>query len=406
MLTNDDFEFALKEMYPDDVMKDLAIMDNPFLGMVPKDEDAVGELIKVPVVYANPQGRSATFSTAVTNKGKTRGVAFLIERAEDYALASISRHTIKASRNNEGAFAQAIETEMDGTINTCVRSLAKQLYGSGSGSLGQVAVSGISTVTLTLADINDVTNFEVGMVLKADTVDGGGTVNSGSQTISGIDRDLGTLTAATNWTTGIASLADGDYLFQEGDYDLMVKGLAAWIPTTAPTGADSFWNVNRSVDVSRLAGIRMTGTGMPVEQALLKLAARIGREKGKPDIALINDVQYHQMIISLGSKAEYVRQGVTADVFYSGVVLHGPKGPIEVYPDPNCPSGLGYILTLKSWKLYSIDAAPHIFDEGEGQEKLREATTDGYEVRVGYYAQLGCNAPGHNGVVSLDAATF
>ena len=401
--TNSNQAFLLKTMYPRDVLKDMTFDNNPFLGMVAKNENAGGEGIKVPVIYGNPQGRSASLSTAITNKGNTAGKSFLLTTVEDYSVASITRKVMMQSKGNDKAFAEAAEVEVDGAINTCVRSLAKALYGNGSGSLGQVASE--STVTLTLLDINDISNFEVGMVLKADTVDGGGTVNSGSQTVSGIDRDAGTLTAATNWTTGIASLAANDYLFQEGDYDAMLKGLAAWVPSTAP-GATSFFGVDRTADVTRLGGVRVVGTSMPIEQALLKAAAKVSREKGKPNAAFINDVQYYQLILSLGSKVEYVKQGVTADVYFSGVVLHGPRGPIEVYPDPNCPSDRGYVLQMDTWELHSTDAAPHIFDIDNDQEFLRESTADAYEVRVGYYAQLGCKAPGWNAVVTLDSATF
>ena len=38
---------------------------------------------------------------------------------------------------------------------------------------------------------------------------------------------------------------------------------------------------------------------------------------------------------------------------------------------------------------------------GDGNEFLRVSTTDAAEARIGTYANLECNAPGYNGVVTL-----
>jgi hypothetical protein len=48
---------------------------------------------------------------------------------------------------------------------------------------------------------------------------------------------------------------------------------------------------------------------------------------------------------------------------------------------------------------------PHIFDEGTGQEMLRTVDSDTYQLKVGYYANLGCWAPGHNVRIGLASAT-
>ena len=59
------------------------------------------------------------------------------------------------------------------------------------------------------------------------------------------------------------------------------------------------------------------------------------------------------------------------------------------------------MLTMNVWKLYSLGKAPKILDT-DGLKMLRESTSDAVEVRVGYYAQLGCRAPGFNVNIQLD----
>ena len=402
------FEFALKELYPPDVLKDMTYKNNPFYAMCEKDENAGGELIKVPVIYSNPQGRSAVLSTAITNKGNTGGVAFLLTRVSDYSVASIAREVMLASRGNAEAFAEAAETEVDGAINTAVRSIAKALYQDGHGHQAQIgSLTSANPMVITLSDINDITNFETGMTLEADDTEAGSSLRATPATapITAIDRDLGTITVTYDNSGGATNWAASDYLFQEDDTSALLSGLAAWVPSSAP-GTTAFFGINRTADATRLGGVRVTGTGMGPHEALLKATNKVAREGGTPDCAFLNHVQYHELIVALGGKVEYVKQGVTANVYFSGITVHGAAGPVEVYPDLNCPSARAYVLTKDSWCLYSINQAPHIFDLDNDQEFLRESTADAYEVRIGAYAQLGCNAPGYNAVVTLDAATF
>ena len=407
-LNSTGFAPALKEMYPDDVLKDMTIEDHALLAMIPKDENAYGNPIVVPVIYGKPQGRSASLSTAITNSGNTALKQFDLTMASDYAIAEIDRLTALRSENDEGAFAKAIETEMDGAVSVCAQSLARALYGDGHGHIGQIGAASVANpMVLTLLDINDIVNFEIGMVIEADDTEAGSSLRTtpATATLAGIDRDLGTVTTGYDNSGGATNWAANDYLYQDGDESAMLSGLAAWVPSTAP-GATTFFGVDRTADVTRLGGVRVTGTGLPVESALLKLASKVSREKGKPRWAFVNDVAYYELITSLGSKVSFVEQAVTADVYFSGVRIHGPKGVLDVFPDFECPSQRAYVLTPESLKLYSVNPAPHIFDEDNDQKLLRAATADTYQARIGYYAQLGMSAPGWNGVVTLDAFTF
>lgn len=401
------YSAMLKTLYPSGVPKDQVYKNNPLLGMLPKKTDVGGEYIKVPIRYGNPQGRSATFATAVSNKTPSKYKAFLIPTPlpEDYGVISLDRQTIKLSEKNSGAFAAGQQTEIDGVINTVTRSLAKALYGSGSGRLGRVA--SVSTTDVVLEDINDITNFEVGMKLVVSTADGGGSLETGSVTVAAINEDTGTVTASANWATGIATIAANQYIFQQGDYDEMLTGLKGWIPVSAPS-ATAFFNVDRTAHVTRLAGIRHVGTSQTVEEALLTAAGKVSRAGGRISHFFVNDVQVDQLVKSLGSKVEYdVVKAFDAEVGFESIKIRTPTGGVvQVVADYNCPSGYGWGLNLDTWKLYSVGEAPEIFDLGNDQKVLREASSDGYEVRVGYYAQLGCDNPGSNCVVSFQAATF
>jgi hypothetical protein len=356
------------------------------------------------LIYGNPQGRSSSFATAQANKTSTQVTDFVLTRVKDYSLASIDNETLEASKGNANAFLEAATTEIDGAINSITRSLAIALYRNGSGSIGQAQASS-TTTALQLKQPEDVTNFEVGMRLVFSTSDIGGVLKSGSVEIAAIDRDSGLITTdvALSAIAGGAGVAANDFIFVQGDKDLKVKGLSAWIPEAAPTSGDNFFSVDRSKDATRLAGVRFDGSAMPIEEAIIGGIHRVAREGGKPTHCFLNYQRWDELVKSLGSKVNYIDEVVkTGDAYVSfkGVMVHGPKGPVKVMPDQNCPNDVAYLLQLDTWKLYSLGKVPRLIDT-DGLKMLRETNADAVEVRISYYAQLGCRAPGYNCRIKL-----
>lgn len=391
------FASSLKAHYTNDTVENMVYTDNPLLAMMTKYEKFGGKNLPIPIIHGNPQGRSASFTKAQANKTNTQMKDFVLTRAKDYSLASIDNETIEASKGDANAFLEAATTEIDGAINSAARSLAIALYGSGSGKIGQIL--SISTNTITLAQVEDITNFEVGMTLAVSAADGGGAVKVGTILVAGLDRDLGTVRGSVNITAAIATAAALDFIFVDGDYDQKLKGLAAWLPSSAPSSAP-FFSVDRSVDATRLGGVRVDGTNAPIEEVLVKSASRLAREGGKPDYCFMSYSKYAELENALGSKVQYVDMKVTAEISFRGVSINGPKGPIKVIPDQNCPQNRAYMLQTDTWKLYSLGKAPKILDT-DGLKMLRDSNADSVEIRVGYYAQVGCRAPGYNAVILL-----
>lgn len=385
------FAAALKQHYTNERVENMVYKDNPFLAMVAKYEDFGGENLKLPIKYGIPQGRSATFADAQANKTNTQLKAFLLTRVSDYSLASIANETIEASKGNANAFMESATLEIDGAIESATRSLAISLYGDGSGQIGVVgslATTTASNDTVTLATVDDITNFEVGMQLNFGTA-------TANKEISTINRDTGVilLNAASGATTTEA-------IFVDGDKDGKVSGLSAWLPSSAPASTDSFFGVNRSSDATRLGGIRFDGSSLPIEEALIGGASRVAREGGKPDVCFMNYSNFADLEKALGSKVSYVDVKASPEIGFRGILIHGPRGPIKIIPDQNCPKDVAFMLQMDVWKLYSLGKAPKILDS-DGLKFLRDSAADSVEVRVGYYAQLGCRGPGYNVRIAL-----
>lgn len=391
------FAAALKQHYTSEKIENMVYKDNPFLAMLSKYEDFGGDNLKLPIKYGIPQGRSATFADAQANKTNTQMKAFLLTRVSDYSLASIQNEVIEASKGNANAFIEAATTEIDGAIESATRSLAIGLFGDGGGSIGVIGGSDPSGASvITLATTDDVTNFEVGMKISAYTAASGGTIRTDSYVISAVNRDSGVITVTG---TIHATWAVGDFIVVMGDYDLKLSGLNAWVPSVAPTST-LFFNVDRSVDPTRLGGIRFSGSSLPLEEALIGAAARVAREGGKPDVCFINYSNFADLEKALGSKVSYTDVKINPEIGFRGILIHGPRGPIKVIPDQNCPKDVAFMLQMDVWKLYSLGKAPKILDS-DGLKFLRDSDADSVEVRIGYYAQLGCRGPGYNVRIAL-----
>ncbi len=398
------FDAALKQHYTSDEVKRVTYQDNPFHALVPKYTSFGGKNLPIPIIWGNPQGRSSNFLTAKTNKTPGRYEDFVLTRAKDYGLCTIDGETIEASKANKDSFLDAMITEIDGTFESVTRSLATAEYRNGSGVIGQIGASTVVTTNvITLEDIEEITNFEVGMVIVSSLTAGGGAgvkQNGGvdnALTVTKVDRDAGTLTmsgtldsfASNDW-------AVADYLFVQGDYDSKIKGLDAWLPATMPTAGDNFFGVDRSVD-TRLAGLRKDVSDRSIEEGLIDGANRLQREGGKPSHCFMSYNRYGQLEKALGSKVQYVNMSPSdmANISFRGIQLNTNKGVVSVIADANCPDNTAFMLQLNTWKCYSLGQAPMMLMH-DGNRVLREADEDGVEVRTGYYAQLGCRAPGFN----------
>lgn len=399
---------VLKVQYTQSKVNSLIYPESTLFAKLKKRQDFFGKNKPVIFHYGSPQGRAYDFATGLTNRTASKYNGPTVTRIKDYAFGEVDGEAVDAAKNDAGALLVALKREIDNAFYTAGRSIAKDLFRNMGGARGQISSgSNVGTATITLANINDVVNFEVGMVLNTSTTDGtSGSKKSGTVTLTGVDRDAGTLTASGNWTAGIATAAANDYIFQNGDFESTkqgMAGLAAWIPATAPTGGDSFFGFDRSVDPVRNAGVRYTaGSGGPIEETLIQCAARLQREGAKPDAVVMNPIDVANLIVALGSKVTYERSSSVdqPEIGFKLPQLMTPGGVLDIISDLNCPQGVGWMLTLKTWSFETLLGAPRILNL-DGNDMRASATSDSYIFRIGYYGNLICEAPGWNAYFAL-----
>lgn len=416
----------LKELYDDQKVQWLTYKDNPTLAMMHKEEKFPGKYYPVPVVYGLTQGASATFATAYNNQSSPLVAEFLVTRVADFSIATIDGQLLAAAQTDPGAFIDGAELMIDAAWQTAVNRIASAMFRNGAGTIGQISsVTNISgnNYTVVLTNPDDATQFEAGQVLVAvQNVDGSGSAPTDVGSITSVDRNAGTMIVlsvtniASNWPTLYYLATQGDLPttsnnnFQPSGSTatnklLKLAGFAAWLPLTAPTTGDSFFGVDRSVDVVRLAGVTFDGSSLSLEEALLQGTGRLAMQGGKPDVGICSYATYTAIITSLGAKVQYIDQKI-GDIGFRGVQVNGANTVMNVFPDRSCPDGLVYMLEMDTWTLRSQGAAPHILKYLDEIEILRIPGVDAAELRVGGYMNQYTKKPGHNGVIKVQLQEF
>jgi len=401
--------YILKQKYKDGLAV-IGYDKSPFMAMVKKDTDMTGSSREVPLLYGAPTGRSCDFTSAKTNKRPSSGKRFSVTLAKDYALGGIDSLALKTAIK-DGSIGEGLKTELEGLTYSLTRSIASKLFRNGGGAIGRVA-SGQGSSTITLTNPDDIVNFEVGMQLDGATTDGtsGAVISSGTGALArivSVNRSLGTITnsGAGNWNaaTGINGLAATDYLFQQGDFGIALKGLDAWLPSAAP-GATTFFGVDRSVDTTRLGGQRIAAEST-IEATINEAIAIVIREGGMPDSVFMHPLDLKALVEGLSTKVAYtnVTSSDVAKVAFKAVSFLCSAGEVKIVSDLNCPRGVAWVLQMDTWVLGSAGDLVHVVED-DGNKMMRDSDGDSVEIRMRSYPQLYCKAPGYNARVTLPAA--
>ena len=416
----------LKELYDDQKVQFLTYKDNPALAMIKKEEKFPGKYYPVPVVYGLTQGSSATFANAYANQSSPLVAEFLVTRVSDFSLASIDGQLLAAASSDPGAFIDGAELMIDAAFQNAVNRLATAMFRNGAGTIAQIGsvalVSGTNYL-ITLSNPDEAVNIEVNQVLLAvQNVDGSGTAPTDVATVTAVNRSLGTLNVTCS-TNIVADWPANYYLAVQGDLPsasnnnfqpagssgtnslLKLAGFAAWLPLAGPPVSDSFFGVNRNLDTQRLAGVFFDGSALSIEEALLQGTGRIALNGGRVDTGICSYATYTSLITSIGAKVQYIDQKI-GEIGFRGVQVNGANTVMSIFPDRSCPDGVIYALEMDTWTLRSQNPAPHILKYMDEIEILRVPGVDSAELRVGFYGNMYCTKPGHNGVIKVQLQEF
>jgi hypothetical protein len=408
----------LKNIWDDDIF-DFMYDDQPFLGLLDKDTSWDGLQQLVTVQYGGMAGRAGTFVRAQANQSPTVLAQMGVTTADNFATWAVDHKLITLSRNQRGALVRALADQTEAAMSKLKRSSCWMLWRNGGGAVGQIA--SIAGSTITLVNIADVRNFDVGDVVDLSADDGlaGAGVRAGTPlTITKIAEDTGVLIFSAGVVASIAGALAADSLFHNGDYNAAATsgtaftGVAAYVPSSAPgTGGvpASIWGMDRTPHLTRLGGHRFTGTVATAVNDIKNALASAYRRRCEITHLFCSPEVYNAIELSLQGSKRYLDEKV-GTVGFKALAFTSIGGKVvKVYQDadiPKSPDGtktLVYGLNLDSFKFHTADEYPMwLTSVANGSTKfMLNASANQSEGRLGGYGNLICKAPGQNFVLSL-----
>lgn len=418
-------DWTLKTIYPDGRPDFLGWQDTPMLAMVKKRPDFGGKEWKWAAYHGQPQNRSAHALTAFGGDHQQVGKEFIISRVQNYSSFRIQRETIMASQKvGSDSYIDDLKAGIDGTMNQFMLDQYYDLFLDGSGVRGQVgsiATDIIANDTIILADITRAVYFEEGQVyafaaakstgnLKnpvTSPVSAGTYLTLNPATVVGINYLTGAVRFNIDLTGGGTVIcAVNDFMFAQGDRNKKPVGLDAWCPAADPTnasegaltmyGGSNFFNVDRSTNPVRLAGIRASKPGASISEKVLH-AIKIASIQGvRFPVVFMHPDNVETLTLELGAKQHMPVVDVAsydmANVFFKGIQIHGHGQTVSVVSDRCCQIDVGWGMNpAECFEIDSLGGIPEIIKMNNGQ--FFQESDDSFRIRVGGYLQYRAPTP-------------
>ena len=412
-----------------------------------KTEDLVGRRAYVPLHWGRSGGVGARAeSAALPSAGNQQYEKALYDLKYLYGRVEVTGPSMAKTKNEAGAFLQALKSELDGIRNDLRKDLARQVYGDGTAKIATAtAVTGTSGVTMTVGS-QVVRKGQVYPGMRVNVYSSGGTAYTAAAgsiagpgfgvtspdtsvfVISAVSIDAGTITL--NAPTG-ATFAANDYITRAGvasygatgsespigqsggTYSLSdeIDGLQRIVSDSAtgfggimPTGSAFWWDNQRvaagSTDLRQNAQDPQGVTGSTLVQNLTFGTVQQGLNKAR-----IAGGMPSSIVTSFGVQREFYTLFTTQVQYIDPKTLDYQQGfktlsynGMPVIADIEAPYGKMYILDESTLKVYS-DQDWHFLD-ADGLTLRQVTGYDKFEAIMARYMNLGATRRNNQVVIT------
>jgi len=357
--------------------------------------DASGRRAVVPVNIRPSQALGARGDGgALPTAQHQRYVEVRINYKFNYGTIQLTHPTIRASRNDRGAFIRVVGSEMDGIRRDLKNDVNRQLFSYGAGVLGVISSTNGTTTTMQRGHrvkANMLIDSKAGLVSTTLQVDGGTVTSVSGNTV--------------NTTSAVGAGAAADYVFRDGAHGtsagqtLEMMGLMGIIDST--TYVTTLFNISRST-YPEWAGqiLANSGTGRDIDEDLLDQAVLDAQSNSEAELSLgITDPTVWRKIGQLMTPDRRYTPSMTLAGGFKYLEWSG----IPIVWDRDCPVDDSnylrqlFFLDMDTFAIYEL--ADWDFDDTDGSILHRVTGYAKYDATLFYYAQLGCLDPANNVVI-------
>lgn len=167
MVTLNSADSVLKSFYLDAISESLNLKANPFLAQIERTSaDVVGKDVKKVMRLGMNMGIGAGTETGDLPSAKASKYQTMVTTLKNlYGTIEISDKALRASANNEGAFVNLLNEEMNSLVRSASHNFGRMLFGNGSGCLATVKASAVDGIV----GVDNIQNFAIGMYVEFDT---------------------------------------------------------------------------------------------------------------------------------------------------------------------------------------------------------------------------------------------
>ena len=387
MVTMQTADNALKSYYLDAVTEALDMKVNPLLAQIKKSTaDVWGKDVRKLVRYGVNGGIGA--GTETGNLPAAHGnnyVQFTSTLKNLYGTLEISDKAIRASANNEGAFVNLLNDEMEALVRSSSFNFGRMLYGDGTGKLCSVVSVGSNNV-ITMDDVSAVAEgMLVDFYSSADALISG----TDGRVVTAVDRDNNTITVDGAAITSTAVPKDS-YITLQNSKGCEITGLGAIFSSTAT----ALYGVTRA-DHPWMKPYTQTDVGSIDDVTVQTAIDTIERNSGSRINFIVCSFGVRRMLADYFNQYKTYTPAMEIQGGYKALSFGG----IPVVAARFCPAGTMYLLNTDDFRLHQLCDWQWL--EGEDGKILRQVPGKPvYTATLVKYAELMCARPFGQGMLT------
>ncbi len=404
---------ALKTFYLP-VMQKLLNNSTVLLSMLERDsstQDVYGKNFTVAIHKGRnlSAGRGTSDGGGLPTAGNQAYANAIVPNKYTYATIEVTGPTIRATRDNAGAFVRAVESEIQGVMVDMKRAINRQFHGDGLDALAYW--TGADDTSGTNVDDNQGTSFThlpVGQTVTCDLLDASSSyavLNAGGpmHVTVGAENAGGTATAITWTTNSPTGSADGDVLVLNGTKGYQEMGLSGIISDADPAllsgglhglavGTETWWK-------SQIVGSEASKRDLAFAD-IQKLFSKIGKNSS------YSEADIKALLCSYETRDKYVELATNERQWYNTLTLDGgfkavDHNGVPLVPDNQCRRGTIYAIVPDALRIFQTSDFEWM--EEDGAILSRVSGFDAYGATLFHYGDLACvNRPALGKLVGIN----
>ncbi len=392
-----------KRLYSDKKVRGLFFRNSPTGREIEKNRWE-GQTYQFTIPYDRGGATSGDYTIAVANAASSAKTAEMsVTPGNIFTVFNITQKEILGARTKRGGYIKALGFKLFAACESHRKLYAASLFGYGCGDIGYLPTAVAAAAVTATLNYDTIVKMAIGTQFYV--------VNGAFPTSAYYDAVVRTVSAidqnTITWTGGGATAGGwvaGSMIQIVGGRDAtplasMPTGLAGWIPYLANrTGANwttyigtAFYGVTRSTSTNQLAGWYVQQqAGELYMDVFTRGIAAARRGGGIPNMISLNDEDFLTMNQEVNQQTAMMQQiNTTGAKDQKNEVARGlaklrfafsTSWLENVYDDPYCPKGYGWILDKDEVEFVTYSNAEKVLNDGiQGNEPGAPAVEENQE---------------------------